>query len=105
MLGVFGPLALLAILGMRSVGVIACYMGLEGARMTFRLGRHALADLAHAFTSGRLVARPDRERLSEASLAELLQCSKEAAFTAKEAAFTPRSTRVPEASRAPPRQL
>ncbi len=46
---------------------------IEGARMTFRLGRHALADLAHALTSGRLVARPDRERLSEERLNELLQ--------------------------------
>jgi hypothetical protein len=35
--------------------------------------RRGLADLAHAFTSGRLVARPDGERLSEASLAELLR--------------------------------
>ena len=48
MLGVFGPLGLLAILGMLSVGVIACYMGLfwsAGARFGVKTAAPLSQDL------------------------------------------------------------
>ncbi|MBV9310186.1 MAG: hypothetical protein JOZ73_05110 [Solirubrobacterales bacterium] len=46
---------------------------IEGAVMTFRIGRHALADLAHTLTRSRFDSDPPaaRERLTEAALAEL----------------------------------
>jgi hypothetical protein len=46
----------------------------EAAELTFRIGRHALADLAHAFSTRRLERDPEprsRERLSREDLAEL----------------------------------
>lgn len=46
----------------------------EAAELTFRIGRHALADLAHTFSSRRLERDPEprsRERLSREDLAEL----------------------------------
>lgn len=48
---------------------------IEAAELTFRIGRHALADLAYAFTSRRLAGDPAlaRERLSVEGLAELHQ--------------------------------
>jgi hypothetical protein len=46
---------------------------IEAAELTFRIGRHALADLAHAFTSSRFDSDPPaaRERLTSEDLAEL----------------------------------
>ncbi|MBV9312039.1 MAG: hypothetical protein JOZ73_14500 [Solirubrobacterales bacterium] len=46
---------------------------IDGAILTFRIGRHALADLAHAFTVSRFDSDPPaaRERLTEQDLAEL----------------------------------
>jgi hypothetical protein len=46
---------------------------IEAAELTFRIGRHALADLAHAFTSSRFDSDPPaaRERLTAEHLAEL----------------------------------
>jgi len=47
---------------------------IEAAELTFRIGRHALADLAHAFTTARSTRRrppPERERLTSEALAEL----------------------------------
>jgi len=46
----------------------------EAAELTFRIGRHALADLAHTFSTRRLENDPEprsRERLSREDLAEL----------------------------------
>ncbi len=46
----------------------------EAAELTFRIGRHALADLAHTFSTRRLEHDPEprsRERLSREELAEL----------------------------------
>ncbi len=46
----------------------------EGAELTFRIGRHALADLAHTFSTRRLERDPEprsRQRLSHDELAEL----------------------------------
>jgi hypothetical protein len=45
---------------------------IEGANHTFRIGRHALADLEHALTPGRARLRPEaRTRPSPESLTEL----------------------------------
>jgi hypothetical protein len=48
---------------------------IEAAELTFRIGRHALADLAYAFTPRRSQRRPVRNttRLTAAGLAELQQ--------------------------------
>lgn len=46
----------------------------EAAELTFRIGRHALGDLAHTFSSRRLERDPEprsRERLSREDLREL----------------------------------
>ena len=73
MLGVFGPLGLLAILGMLSVGVIACYMGLfwsAGARFGVKTAAPLSQDLyfsAAAFVSASTPSEPSH------SLGKVLQ--------------------------------